>query len=192
MRIGIVGLGHAGFDIHLPALAGIRSAVVVGTCDADASRRAGAMARWGVPAFEDFDAMLDRTRPEAVIVATPPASHAELCMRALTAGAHVICEKPFVSSLREADRVLAAAQTAGRQVVVNHEFREMPIFRTLIEQAGLKGTRVGACEVSDRHANFIVTHEGATAGDVLRLIDLIRMKVSETHAIDLELEIQVW
>jgi UDP-N-acetylmuramate dehydrogenase len=62
----------------------------------------------------------------------------------------------------------------------------------MIEQAGLKGTRIGACEVSDRHANFIVTHEGATSSDVLRLIDLIRSKVSETHGIELEPEIRIW
>jgi len=62
----------------------------------------------------------------------------------------------------------------------------------LIEQAGLKGTRVGQCEVSDRHGNFIVTYEGATSADVLRLVDLVRTKVAEKHGIDLELEIQVW
>lgn len=62
----------------------------------------------------------------------------------------------------------------------------------LIEQAGLKGTKIGNCEVSDRHANFIVTHAGATASDVQQLIDLIRSRVSETHGVDLELEIQVW
>lgn len=62
----------------------------------------------------------------------------------------------------------------------------------LIEQAGLKGTRIGQCEVSDRHGNFIVTYEGATSADVLRLIDLIRTKVAEKHGVDLELEIQVW
>jgi UDP-N-acetylmuramate dehydrogenase len=62
----------------------------------------------------------------------------------------------------------------------------------LIEQAGLKGTRVGQCEVSDRHGNFIVTYEGAASADVLRLIDLIRTKVAEKHGIDLELEIQIW
>jgi UDP-N-acetylmuramate dehydrogenase len=62
----------------------------------------------------------------------------------------------------------------------------------LIEQAGLKGTRVGQCEVSDRHGNFLVTYEGATSDDVLRLIDLVRTKVSEKHGIDLELEIQIW
>lgn len=62
----------------------------------------------------------------------------------------------------------------------------------LIEQAGLKGTRVGGAEVSDRHANFIVTHEGATAADVRKLIELIRGKVEETHGVDLEIEIQCW
>jgi UDP-N-acetylmuramate dehydrogenase len=62
----------------------------------------------------------------------------------------------------------------------------------LIEQAGLKGIKVGGCEVSDRHANFFVTHPGATAKDVLQLIDLVRAKVAETHGVDLELELQVW
>jgi UDP-N-acetylmuramate dehydrogenase len=62
----------------------------------------------------------------------------------------------------------------------------------LIEQAGLKGTRVGQAEVSDRHANFIVTHDGATAADVRKLIELVRGKVEETHGVDLEIEIQCW
>jgi UDP-N-acetylmuramate dehydrogenase len=62
----------------------------------------------------------------------------------------------------------------------------------LIEQAGLKGIRVGEAEISDRHANFIVTHPGAKSDDVLRLIDLARSKVSEQFAVDLELEIRIW
>jgi UDP-N-acetylmuramate dehydrogenase len=62
----------------------------------------------------------------------------------------------------------------------------------LIDQSGLKGTRVGNAEISDRHANFIVTHEGATADEVLRLIDVVRSKVAEQFGVDLELEIQIW
>jgi UDP-N-acetylmuramate dehydrogenase len=62
----------------------------------------------------------------------------------------------------------------------------------LVEQAGLKGTHVGKAEISDRHANFIVTHEGATAKDVQNLIDLARTKVSEQFGVDLELEVQIW
>jgi UDP-N-acetylmuramate dehydrogenase len=62
----------------------------------------------------------------------------------------------------------------------------------LIEQAGLKGTRVGGAEVSERHANFIVTHPGAKSSDVLLLIDLIRSKISEQNGAHLELEIKIW
>jgi UDP-N-acetylmuramate dehydrogenase len=62
----------------------------------------------------------------------------------------------------------------------------------LIDQAGLKGTRIGNAEISDRHANFVVTHAGASARDVLRLIDLARSKVAEQFGVDLELEVQIW
>lgn len=62
----------------------------------------------------------------------------------------------------------------------------------LVEKAGLKGTRIGNAEISDRHANFIVTHDTASSDDVLRLIDLARSKVSEAFGVDLELELQIW
>ena len=62
----------------------------------------------------------------------------------------------------------------------------------LVDRAGLKGTRIGGAEISDRHANFVVTRDGARAEDVLRLIDLARSRVAEQFGVDLELEVQVW
>jgi UDP-N-acetylmuramate dehydrogenase len=62
----------------------------------------------------------------------------------------------------------------------------------LIEQAGLKGTRVGGVEVSQRHANFIVADSGASSQDVLRLIDLIRSRVAERLGVELETELEIW
>ena len=50
----------------------------------------------------------------------------------------------------------------------------------LIEQAGLKGTKVGNVEVSQQNANFFIAHENATSSDVLQLIDLVRSRVTET------------
>src|SRR5260370_12461134 len=44
-------------------------------------------------------------------------------------------EKAFVSSVEEADRVIAAAKAAGKRVALNHEFRQMPIFRAVIDAA---------------------------------------------------------
>jgi UDP-N-acetylmuramate dehydrogenase len=62
----------------------------------------------------------------------------------------------------------------------------------LIDQAGLKGTRVGGAEISDKHANFIVAHPGCKADDVMRLVKLIREKVWEKNQIQLESEVKVW
>jgi UDP-N-acetylmuramate dehydrogenase len=62
----------------------------------------------------------------------------------------------------------------------------------LIEQAGLKGTRVGGAEVSDRHANFLVTHPGATSADVLRLMDLVKSRVAGQFGVHLEPEVVIW
>lgn len=62
----------------------------------------------------------------------------------------------------------------------------------LIDQAGLVRTRVGGAEVSDRDANYIVVHSGATSRDVLRLMDLITARVRERFHVELERELTVW
>ncbi len=62
----------------------------------------------------------------------------------------------------------------------------------MIDRAGLKGTRSGCAEVSHRHANFIVAHEGATASDILRLIDIVRERVRSVFDTELDLEVDVW
>jgi UDP-N-acetylmuramate dehydrogenase len=62
----------------------------------------------------------------------------------------------------------------------------------LIDQAGLKGLRIGGAEVSSKHANFVIAHPGATADDVLRLVKEIREKVFEKEGLRLESEVQVW
>lgn len=62
----------------------------------------------------------------------------------------------------------------------------------LLDAQKLKGLRVGGAEISRRHANFIVAHEGATARNVLDLITLARDRVRESEGIELELEVEIW
>ena len=62
----------------------------------------------------------------------------------------------------------------------------------LIEQAGLKNSRIGQAEVSDRHANFIIADPGAGSQDVLKLIDMVRDRVMDRLGIELETEIEIW
>jgi UDP-N-acetylmuramate dehydrogenase len=61
----------------------------------------------------------------------------------------------------------------------------------LIEQAGLKGKRVGDAQVSEKHANFIVNLGHATAADILKLIDLVKRTVYQNSGLKLELEVKM-
>jgi UDP-N-acetylmuramate dehydrogenase len=62
----------------------------------------------------------------------------------------------------------------------------------LIDQCGLKGEQVGGAEVSQRHANFFIAKPGATAKDLLQLMDVVRNRVAEKMGVELETEIEIW
>src|SRR5260221_14666537 len=66
MRVAVVGLGNAGYTLHLPALAAIESVSVVGGCDVDPSRRERAARAFRIPVFDDFATMLSRASPDLV------------------------------------------------------------------------------------------------------------------------------
>ena len=62
----------------------------------------------------------------------------------------------------------------------------------MIDELGLKGTRVGGAVISERHANFIVNRHAATAADIFKLMDLIRERVLKGYGVELEEEVIVW
>jgi len=148
VRFASIGLGRASVLYHLPALKRIAGAEVVGGFDLLAARREEWRQTTGVPVYESVDELLERTRPDAVIVGTPPNAHVEPCAQALEAGCHVFCEKPFVESVADADRLIELAAAADRVVAVNHEFRENPIFRAVRDgvASGRHG-RIVFCQV---------------------------------------------
>ena len=113
MRAAVVGLGWAAGEFHLPALQAVDGVELVGGADPSEERRAWWAKSTDSPAFASIEELMDSAQPELVVVGTPPDSHADLSTKALEGGAHVICEKPFVSTVEEADRVLAAATAAG-------------------------------------------------------------------------------
>jgi UDP-N-acetylmuramate dehydrogenase len=62
----------------------------------------------------------------------------------------------------------------------------------LLDEAGLKGVRIGGAEISTQHANFILAYDDATADDVLDLIELAKQRVWEAMGIELEPEVEIW
>ena len=61
----------------------------------------------------------------------------------------------------------------------------------LIEDAGLKGASVGAAQVSEKHAGFLINRGGATCDDMLRLIELVQSSVREQFGVELECEVRI-
>ncbi len=61
----------------------------------------------------------------------------------------------------------------------------------LIDMAGLKGTTVGGAQISEKHANFIINRNGATASDIIRLMETVRETVSKIFGINLEPEVEI-
>jgi len=135
MRVALFGLGGVAERIHLPACTAVQGIQLVGACEPDAGRREEISRAFGLPkTWSDPEALLQQAQPELVILGTPPATHRDLSLLALENGAHVFCEKPFVSSLAEADEVIMAADRRGLRVAVNNQYRYMKIFEGVKER----------------------------------------------------------
>ena len=123
IRIGVVGAGAIS-DVHLKALAAHDRVEV--TCIADPSAEAcdrQAM-KYGIGrSFADYREMLDRPDLDAVDIAVPHYLHCPIALNALSAGLHVICEKPIGLNLEEADRMIEAADRSSGRLLIKQYLR---------------------------------------------------------------------
>ncbi len=128
VRVGIIGCGTQG-RIHARIIEelGEAHAHVAALCDLDPERLQDALGDCSqARGFGDYRAMLEAGGLDLVIVVTMPNTHAQMCTAALEAGAHVLCEKPFMTSQEEAVQVLDTAERVGRQVQLATNMRYMP------------------------------------------------------------------
>ena len=100
-------------------------AVLSGGWDTEADRRRAFAERWSVPTeFDGAQGLLGNQRPDIVVIATPPESHAELVTLACRAGVPVVvCEKPVTADLAQARGLVRAVAKLSTRVLINHERR---------------------------------------------------------------------
>ena len=128
LRIAVVGLGKMGLSHH--ALVNAHPDTdLVAICDATGYLREVLGKYTGVEAFADFDKMLDSVELDAVLIATPSASHAPLANRALDKGLHVFCEKPFTLKPEDGAALAARAAELGLVPQVGYPDRFVGAFR---------------------------------------------------------------
>lgn len=127
---GVVGVGVHGREL-LTQLAGMKNAQVVAICDpyAPSIKKATEIAG-EVATYDDYRKMLDQEKPiQAVLVATPLHLHTPVCLEALKAGKHVICEPPLGLSVEQCKELAKAASDSGKVFQVGHQRRSSPLYR---------------------------------------------------------------
>ncbi len=123
IRVAVIGTGRIA-DEHLATLSRHPRVSVVGVCDLDPVLADRAARLYGGRSCIDVDRLLADTRPDAVHVTTPPATHVPLAMRAIDAGCRlVVLEKPAAPVTTELETLLAAAAARGVDVVEDHNYR---------------------------------------------------------------------
>ena len=124
LRLGIIGCGRATMVHHIPALLRLPEIRVVAVADLEAVRRDAAARRLGIDQRHDgADALLARADLDAIAVATPTATHADLGEQVLDSGRHLFIEKPLALDDGGCARLEGAAARAAGCALVGHNAR---------------------------------------------------------------------
>ncbi len=140
IRWGVAGPGRAGarFAEGLKAVEGASLRAVWGR---SAEKTQAFALRFSVPrAFDSLDQLLAADL-DAIYVATHPDTHAEICLQALAAGKHVLCEKPSALNVRQLEQILAAAHRHDRLFMEAMKPPFFPLYQRLREH--LKADPIG-------------------------------------------------
>ena len=129
---------------------------LVGIADIDTDARVKAAARYGSDRVEaNYQTLLARMSPDAVVVSTPNHLHCDVALRALEAGAHVLCEKPLAIKMSDARTMAQLARSEGRilKLGANHHFFPAVVEARRLLKTGALGAFLSA-EVAVGHGRL--------------------------------------
>ncbi len=139
LRVGILGTGTMG-TLHAHHLRQIPGAHLVGVTAEPASEADALAASLGVQRYDSAEALLADPAIDAVVIATPTPTHADLIVSAAQRGKHVFCERPLARHLKDGRRAVEACRQAGVRLMIGHVVRFFPEYervKELIDQEAI-------------------------------------------------------
>jgi predicted dehydrogenase len=127
MKVGVVGCGNVA-AYHLPHILRHKRVEAVSIVDVDHQKAEEIARQFKISnVYGRFEVMLREQNPDVVHILTPPPTHAELAIRAMESGCHVLVEKPMAMITEEADEMIAAASRNGVKLCVDHNYLFDPL-----------------------------------------------------------------
>jgi predicted dehydrogenase/nucleoside-diphosphate-sugar epimerase len=130
-RVGLVGAGYVS-EFHIKALKRLPNVRLVGITDLDAARARATAQRFGITSHPSLKVMAAEGL-DVVHVLTPPDSHVDVALEALSLGCHVLVEKPLATSVEDCDRLIAESQACNLRVCANHSLLGDPLIKRALE-----------------------------------------------------------
>ena len=117
LKTAVIGVGKV-TDLHAKALAKLKESQFTAVCSSKREKADEYAAKFGIKGYTDVSEMVSREKIDVVIICTPHPYHLEPAIAAMEAGAHVLIEKPFASSLADCDAMLSCAKKNKKQIGV--------------------------------------------------------------------------
>lgn len=140
LKIGVIGCGSIAKKRHLLEYASNKEVEIVAVCDIVEERADEFATKYKAKAYTSYEDLLANPEIDAVSVCTPNYLHTPISIAALNAGKHVLCEKPMATSKHDAEKMIEAAEAAGKKLMIAHNQRFVPAHqkaRQLIEKGEL-------------------------------------------------------
>lgn len=122
-HIGVIGCGKIAQVRHLPEYEAHPEAKISALYDTNQDRAQELAQHYGAKAYSTVDELLNDKSIDAVSVCAANHAHAEITIKALKAGKHVLCEKPMATTMEECEQMVAAAKDSGKFLMIGHNQR---------------------------------------------------------------------
>ncbi|WP_340376213.1 Gfo/Idh/MocA family oxidoreductase [Streptomyces sp. SS7] len=183
LRMGVLGCADIAVRRILPALVEHRSVRLVAVASRDRARSERLAARFGCAAVTGYRALLDRDDIDAVYVPLPPGMHHEWVAEALTAGKHVLVEKPLSTAYAQSAELVAMAERLGLALTENFMFLHHSQHAAVRDMAGEVGElRVFSSSFGvppPRSASF--RHDPLLGGGALLDVGVYPLRAAQLH-----------
>ena len=131
IKAAVIGAGEMGRS-HMGSLNEVPEIELTAVVDPYEKAAVAAAEEFQIPqTYAQVSEMLERERPDYVVVVSPPLYHAEQTIAAYAAGAHVLCEKPLCMSVAEAESMRDAARRSGKLFTMGLQLRQMHTYEAV-------------------------------------------------------------